>query len=265
MAETSASTKLLILDTGHLSTDPRMGMLLNEFPQLVAAKVEASQQPQLWVLISNDQHQRSNVAARTQRTAFGHFVARGLEGEADLDRDGLIDLKEFDNYVRDHVAGWVDAAPGRHETQTPRLCWGGEQTGKKKSFPVLGTVQRKAPTSKEDEKKEEGEGKQTHRVLPRGSNGGLATIAGRANSWAGLPILAVLPAGTETPAGENKADPPPTSATDGTKPAEDEKETTGSAPPDAAGANPAKPNPPEQKRDKIRRRSHSRRENATRQ
>ncbi|HEX4149454.1 MAG TPA: hypothetical protein VHY20_10715, partial [Pirellulales bacterium] len=43
-------TKLLILDTGRLTLDPRMGVLVNDFPDLLKREVAAAGHPNLWVL-----------------------------------------------------------------------------------------------------------------------------------------------------------------------------------------------------------------------
>jgi hypothetical protein len=121
----TASVKLLILDAGRIPCDPRLGMLVNEFPRLLGREVERTRDPKLWVLSSNAPFQRSHVSTALERSVFGFFVVRGLRGAADLNDDHNIDLDELFRYVATNTAAWVREASGGRETQTPVLLWGG--------------------------------------------------------------------------------------------------------------------------------------------
>ena len=116
----------MILDTGELPADPRAGMVVNEFAQLLEAEVRRVNDPGLWVLMSNGPLEVPHVSRSASRSAFGYFVTEGLAGAADRDGDGVVELHEPVEYVRQGVAGWVDRESSGAETQTPWLLHGGE-------------------------------------------------------------------------------------------------------------------------------------------
>jgi hypothetical protein len=121
-----AAKKLLILDTGELPADPRLGMIVNEFAQLLEAEVRRVNDRGLWVLVSHRPLEAPHVSETADRTAFGYFVTEGLAGAADRNGDGTVELHELVEYVRRGVAGWVERESGGAETQTPWLLHGGE-------------------------------------------------------------------------------------------------------------------------------------------
>ena len=79
-----AGIKLLVLDTGHMDSDPRMGMLANQFTYLLKQAVAAMPaKANVWVLTSNSLFERAQVSLKDQRSAFGYYLAEGLKGRAD--------------------------------------------------------------------------------------------------------------------------------------------------------------------------------------
>ncbi len=117
--------KLLILDAGPLPRDPRLGLLVNEFPRLLAEEVAATGDPKLWVLASYGPLETSNASAAWRKSLFAYFVDAGLRGQADLDANHHIDLEELARYVSNNVAEFVRIDTGGFDTQTPTLLWGG--------------------------------------------------------------------------------------------------------------------------------------------
>jgi hypothetical protein len=120
-----AALKLLILDAGHLACDRRLGMFVNEFPQLLEEEVKQIEDPQLWVLTANRPLETSHAAYALRRSMFGYFVAQGLSGAADYNHDGWVDLDELFDYVGSGVAEWVRDLSDSQETQAPWLLRGG--------------------------------------------------------------------------------------------------------------------------------------------
>jgi hypothetical protein len=125
VGESPAAIKLLILDLGRIESDPRMGMLVNEFPRLLEQQVHATGDDSLWVLSSNAILERSHVSRALERSVFGYFVTLSLSGAADANGDRAVDLDELYRFVRTNVSAWVRSATGGRETQTPVLLWGG--------------------------------------------------------------------------------------------------------------------------------------------
>ena len=127
-----ARLKLLILDVGHLAADPRSAMAVNEFPRLLEEELRRVDRPgdppdlfaNLWVLSANGPLETSHASSSARESAFGHFVAEGLQGSADRDGNGWVDLDELTEFVRTRVALWVRQETAGQETQTPRLLRG---------------------------------------------------------------------------------------------------------------------------------------------
>ena len=76
--QSPARKKLVILDAGDLACDPRLGLFVNEFPQLLDEEVRRVNDPGLWVLASNRPLEVSRVSDSDKRSAFGYFVTEGL-------------------------------------------------------------------------------------------------------------------------------------------------------------------------------------------
>jgi hypothetical protein len=132
VGESPARIKLLVLDTGHIESDPHMGMLTNEFTELVAQAVAKMPPEQnVWVLTSNSLYEQAQVSLKDRRSALGYYLARGLEGAADGVRDGakpdeLVQLDELYQYVREHVTQYARLISSDLQTQTPLLLRAGK-------------------------------------------------------------------------------------------------------------------------------------------
>ena len=128
VAASSARVKLLVLDTGHLDNDPRMGMLTNQFTHLVEKIVEGRPaEDNVWVITSNSLFERAQVSLADKRSAFGYFLEKGLRGEADgivpkQEKDGLVQLNELYQYVHDNVSHYArHTSSSDRQSQTPML------------------------------------------------------------------------------------------------------------------------------------------------
>jgi hypothetical protein len=112
---------LLILDAGQIGTDRNLGIFGNGFGHRLAAFMREKKPKGLWILCSCAPGQVSWTSEADGRTVFGHFVARGLSGEAagwDPSSRGL-SARGLAEYVRHQVARWVDQ--NRRAQQTPLL------------------------------------------------------------------------------------------------------------------------------------------------
>ena len=119
LTASTARLKLLVLNTGQLAHDTRLGMVLNEFPILLEKAVVALDDDSVWVMISNDLTQTTFVSYAESRSVFGAAVASALAGNANQDDDSYVDLSEFYRYVLNRC----DQATGG--LQTPVLLQGG--------------------------------------------------------------------------------------------------------------------------------------------
>jgi hypothetical protein len=84
LEQTPAALKLLVLDAGRLTSEPRIGMMANQFARLVQQQVtELGNQP-LWVLLSHSTLQASHVDHAHRRSLFAASLIEALEGKADM-------------------------------------------------------------------------------------------------------------------------------------------------------------------------------------
>lgn len=122
----SAGAKLLLLDSGRVAYDPRLGMIVNEFPRLLERAVRQTDDARMWVLHSHAPLEHSHVARRQRQSVFGRAVARGLAGEANRDEDRTLSLGEFARFVQTVVTQQVRDESGGRATQSPQLLRGGD-------------------------------------------------------------------------------------------------------------------------------------------
>ncbi|HJS08995.1 MAG TPA: vWA domain-containing protein, partial [Pirellulales bacterium] len=103
--------KVLLLDCSRIYTSPRLGILENGFAE--ALKDLQFKDENLFLLSSADVGQRGWVLPDLGGSAFGYFVCRGLEGEADGAIGGATDeevtLDELYQYLRDRIGQQVQA------------------------------------------------------------------------------------------------------------------------------------------------------------
>ena len=115
-----AKSKLLILDSGYLNYDPRLGLFVNEFPRLLAEDVRAVNDPDLWVLCSCRPLESSHVCGPQKRSVFNYFVTEAFTGAANRGAAGSI----WSICLSMCGTAWPDGSDrqsGGTETQTPWL------------------------------------------------------------------------------------------------------------------------------------------------
>lgn len=122
-----AKAKLLLLDAGRIDYDPRLGVLDNGLPRAVERVVREFEDPQVWVLMSHSDHQRTGGLLSQYPSVFARAVAEAFGGQADKkpcgDEDGQVTLKEFYYYVWNRTSAFFDKASGY--AQTPMLMRSG--------------------------------------------------------------------------------------------------------------------------------------------
>jgi hypothetical protein len=156
-----AGVKIIILDAGHLSTEPRLGVIVNEFPALLEKAVKKIDDKDLWVLSANSMYESSHVSHARRQSIFNYFVVRGLTGDADGDGNNKVDLAELASFVGRGVRTWMESHYPKPETQTPKILWGGGDIERKDDIvarmrAVVLPIQRTKPTvAAEDAQKTE--------------------------------------------------------------------------------------------------------------
>jgi hypothetical protein len=156
LRECQAETKILLLDAGRLEYDPLRGLVENDFPTRLVEQVEQLGDPNLWVLVSHGDGERSHLSPSWRRSIFGNYVATGLSGAADENEDQVVDVAELTKYVHTNVSGFVRQTTGGSAQQTPQIAWGGGSLDQSGS-PVLLAVARPEKQSKSVEPTKAGE------------------------------------------------------------------------------------------------------------
>ncbi len=126
LSQSRAGLKLLVLDAGRIAYDPRLGILLNDFPSLLAQVVRDDvADGRLWVLVSHSTGQISGEDSGSGESLFAQSVVEGLRGAADQcgNRDGKVMLDELYQYVWSDVTQWKISD---RSLQTPMLLQGGK-------------------------------------------------------------------------------------------------------------------------------------------
>ena len=121
-----ARLKLLILDDGRIAHDPRLGMIVNEFPRLLESKLQEVEDPSRWVLAARGPLERSHFSQDANRSIFSWFVAEGLSGKADTDGDGMVEMAELFDFARQGVGNWVYQESDTRRRQTVHLFHDGQ-------------------------------------------------------------------------------------------------------------------------------------------
>ena len=146
VSQSSAKTKLLILDSGQQPVDSRLGVIAKQFPSLLRDAVATLDEKDVWVLSSNDTGQRALVSESDRRSVFSYFVQQGLMGHADANQNRVISIDELFDYVRDHVSRYTSLYTDG-PTQTPILVG---STGSLSSATLLAVPEVSTDESTED-------------------------------------------------------------------------------------------------------------------
>lgn len=137
--------KLLILDVTQVPASWPFGIFRNDFVRELE-KEQIAEIPNLVVICSSGNGQRSWVSEEWGTTIFAHYLVEGLGGAADgrRSKDGRIDVWELFDYVRENVRGWV--RDNRDAFQEPILL-GGDQRAQGMELVLAG---KQAPRSPEE-------------------------------------------------------------------------------------------------------------------
>ncbi len=121
LRDCDAGTKLLCIDNGQMDFDPRLGIVVNEFPRLLENAVLRLNDRKLWVLTACSELQHTWSLAGDSQSVFGQALSKSFSLQADVNSDRVIDLGELYRFVSHYVKQSVSIASGSYVEQTPRL------------------------------------------------------------------------------------------------------------------------------------------------
>jgi uncharacterized caspase-like protein len=105
--ESPAGYKLCLADACH------SGGLVNargrQLPEVLTTYYEnlTSTRPGLALIMSSKSDETSLESSGLRQGVFSHFLLRGLKGEADADRDGVVRVQELYGYVDEQVRAYT--------------------------------------------------------------------------------------------------------------------------------------------------------------
>lgn len=117
------ANKLIVLDAHRVDVDFDLGVLRSDFAARVAQMLKRDDTTNLAVLCAAGEGERSWWSPQLAGSTFGHYLQRGLRGEADSDRNRQVTTRELGDYLGRHVDGW--ARRNRGARQRPQLLSGG--------------------------------------------------------------------------------------------------------------------------------------------
>lgn len=116
-----AGTTLVCLDLGPSYLKSVSDLARDHFLYAVRDLLKSRTNPNLWLLLSNSDQEGSYASQTLQSSVFSYAVSNGLQGAADLNSDGSIDLDEFARFVIGTTQAHVQMESGGKTQQTPIL------------------------------------------------------------------------------------------------------------------------------------------------
>ncbi len=136
--------KLILFDATAAPAIPALGQFHNDFARGLAALGERiAAISNLVVVSSTGPDQRSWPAVERGTTAFLHFVKRGMQGDADANRDGRLNAAELLDFVARRTREW--AADHHAALQTPTVFPAGGEGDRRAADMSLSLVDGPTP------------------------------------------------------------------------------------------------------------------------
>lgn len=145
----SVGHKLLLLDWGSVESDPAIGMLVNEFPALLAEKIAATRDANLWVFVSHGVGQCSLADPREKTSLFAQRVNRAWADYAERQDSREPTLAEFVEDLAKNIEESAEQLTDGALSQRPTLLWGGGKLARQ-SVSVLPRIPRQPPADESE-------------------------------------------------------------------------------------------------------------------
>lgn len=118
LKELPAKQVTVVLDSCFSGAGGRSVIAKGSRPMLITVENPVVSSTNLTVLTAAANNQISSAYQEKRHGLFTYFFLKGLQGEADLDKDGVIRIKELDEYVRAQVQ---TVARRQNVDQTPQI------------------------------------------------------------------------------------------------------------------------------------------------
>jgi hypothetical protein len=108
LQKSGARFKMCIADACHAGSMQEQRQFIDESYQTDFYQQEQQISSDFAMLLSSTSSENSAEADRLQQSVFSYFLIKGLEGQADSNRDKRISIQELFNYVADNVRRFTE-------------------------------------------------------------------------------------------------------------------------------------------------------------
>ena len=158
LQDCQADVKLVVIDSGRIAYDSRLGVVVNDFPRQLADEIKRVDDERLFVLLGTGPFESTAGMEAPIPSSLAHFLVEGLGGAADQDPPkGQIDLNELYRFVWNETRLAFGSDPD--SKQTPILLQGGvglvqPSRAQLASLQVVSRLPKPRPTGEETEEEE---------------------------------------------------------------------------------------------------------------
>ena len=128
IAKIPSKNKLVVLPAGSIHYDPRLGVFTDEFAEILTKSISASAYRAITVYFPHQNLEVSNSSFLLKSSLTTYFFCEGIQGPADFNKDGQIDVREIAGYVSESTRNWTNASstltPNQWSAQNAFLYWG---------------------------------------------------------------------------------------------------------------------------------------------
>jgi hypothetical protein len=128
IAKIPSKNKLVVLPAGSIHYDPRLGVFTDEFAGILTKSISASEYRSINVYFPHQNLEASNSSFLLKSSLTTYFFCEGIQGPADFNEDGQIDVREIAGYVSESTRNWINAsstlAPNQWSAQNAFLYCG---------------------------------------------------------------------------------------------------------------------------------------------
>ena len=103
MRASAAKLKLLLIDSGRLTIDPRLSLLGNRAYSLLEQQLKNVDDQSLGIIVSNQPFESSSGWYGRPQSFFGQAVTEAIQGAADSNQNSWLSIGELYDYIAQTV------------------------------------------------------------------------------------------------------------------------------------------------------------------
>jgi len=131
IAKIPSKNKLVVLPAGSIHYDPRLGVFTDEFAAILTKSISTSEYRSIAVYIPHQNLEASRSSFLLKSSLATYFFCEGIQGPADFNEDGKMDVREIAGYASESIRNWINASSTltsrQWSAQSAFLYWGSSQ------------------------------------------------------------------------------------------------------------------------------------------